>query len=613
MPSSRVVATPGTGCNALRRQWRVKARPCASVQSSQRAVPSKPLPLDAKQAEKFLAISRAFEARLDKLYKRAPEDQQMPDFSTQVQNWDESELLEEGRKLDSSEQEKAQNSKTAKPAPIDDPNTDRKRQGRRLIVSEVPIELLPKVAIVGRPNVGKSALFNRVIGKTTAIVYDYPGVTRDRLYMRGNWGGREFVVIDTGGLMSEATKLPKEQSELAMAEVSAENLPFAIERQAAAGVAEADVVVLVCDGQSGPTAADEEIVQWLRRQHSNKRVVLAVNKCESTTQGEYQASLFWEYGLEPLAISAISGTGTGVLMEQVIEALPPPGTYEREERETPLAIAIVGRPNAGKSSLVNAITGAERAIVSDMSGTTRDAIDTEVVLPDGTPITLIDTAGLRRRARVASSDDGAEPMSVSRAIRALRRADVVALMLDPLTGVTVQDFRIAELAVAEGKAVVLVINKWDLVEDRSQEAMKRAEESVKGNLRHVSWAKCVFASATKGKNIHKVLQACMRAGDQHMKRVSTGTLNIVVSDATMWKSPPSQRGKAMKPRVYYATQAAVRPPTFVFFCNDGRLIGDDYKRYLERSLRENIDLVGTPVRLFFRGKAGTSDRSSVPA
>lgn len=562
------------------------------------------------------------EARLQKLYDDAPDDVELVDFTNVALQWDETELLKEGELLaleemvadaETDEQDGKVRKQKAKPAPVEDPNTERKRQGRRLIVSEVPMEDLPKVAVVGRPNVGKSALFNRIVGKTAAIVYDTPGVTRDRLYMRAAWGDREFVLIDTGGLMSSASKLPEVLRETAMAEISAEDLPFAIERQAAAGIEEADVVILTCDGQTGPTAADEEVIDWLRKSHPRKRVLLAVNKCESATQGDVQAAMFWGYGHEPIAVSAISGTGTGDLMERVVQALPPPGSVEKREREVPFAVAIVGRPNVGKSSMVNAITGSKRAIVSDMSGTTRDAVDTEVMLPDGTPMRLVDTAGIRRRAKVASSADGAEPMSVVRAIRAIRRTDVVALMLDATAGVTAQDFKIAELAAAEGRAVVLVINKWDAVPNKTQDSMREAELDVKEQLRPVTWAKCIFTSATQGKNVAKVLKACLEADEIHRKRVPTATLNMVVNEATAWKAPPSIRGTNKKPKIYYATQAAIRPPTFIFFCNDGRLIGDDYKRYLERSLRENIELEGTPIRLYFRGKAGSADRSSATA
>mmetsp|Transcript_16392 Transcript_16392/g.49130 ORF Transcript_16392/g.49130 Transcript_16392/m.49130 type:complete len:660 (-) Transcript_16392:1075-3054(-) len=468
---------------------------------------------------------------------------------------------------------------------------------------EIPIDRLPKVAVVGRPNVGKSALFNRITGTGMAIVYDYAGVTRDRLYIRASWGDREFVMIDTGGLMSEAAKLPEAQQSKAMREISSVELPTAIERQAAAGIEEAKVLILVVDGQTGITGADEEVVSWLRKTHPKKPVILAVNKCENVGKADEQAADFWALGHSPIAISAISGTGTGDLMDALVNALPPPPKAEEEDVDkSEIAVAIVGRPNVGKSSLVNAITGKERSIVSNMRGTTRDAIDTDVKLPDGRKFKLIDTAGIRKRVAIKSSPDGAEGLSVDRAFRAIRRCDVVALVIDAVDGITQQDFRLSELVLAEGRACVIIVNKWDLIPNKETNTLKNYQEDLLSQLRPINWAQVVFTSAVTGQRLPKILDAVQAAGEQHRRRVTTATLNMVVREAVGWRSPPSARGDPRKGRVYYGTQAATRPPTYVFFVNDAKLFNDDYRLYMERSLRESIGLSGTPLRVYFRSR-----------
>lgn len=489
------------------------------------------------------------------------------------------------------------------------------KRGDKPRTKEIPFQDLPKVAIVGRPNVGKSALFNRITGSATAIVYDYPGVTRDRLYTRAYWGNTEFVVVDTGGLMGDASKLDADISAAAMHAISAEGLPEAIERQAAAGVAEADCIVLVMDGQTGLTATDQEIVSWLRRSHPKKPVMLAINKCENPQKADIQAADFWALGLEPIALSAISGSGTGELMEQLVHSLPPPKSEEHvPEGAEPLAVAIVGRPNVGKSSLLNSFVGRERSIVSSMSGTTRDAIDTDLVLPDGRAFTLIDTAGIRKRVAVSASKDGAEPLSVGRALAAIRRADLAVLVIDAVEcttsghfAVTTQDFRLCEIIAAEGRACVIVVNKWDCIKDKSNKTMEEYRTDVLASMRPITWATVVFTSATTGQRVSKVLDAATEAGKEHGRRVSTATMNMVLQETLAWKSPPTGKGsQAKRGRIYYVTQAATRPPTFVFFVNDPKLFTDDYRRYVERQLRDNVGFAGTPVRMFWRGKAATS-------
>lgn len=471
---------------------------------------------------------------------------------------------------------------------------------------EIPDEFLPRICIVGRPNVGKSALFNRIVGKKVAIVYDYPGVTRDRLYTRGFWGGREFMLVDTGGLMSKADNLPKDKREIAIKSISAKGLPAAIERQAAAAVEESDVLVLVVDGQVGPTASDDEVLTWLRQSHPGKKVVLAVNKCENTNKADEQAAVFWEMGVEPFPVSAISGSGTGELMDAIVQGLPPPlGYSEMQESDIPVSMAIVGRPNVGKSSLLNSLVGSERSIVSNMAGTTRDAIDTDIVAPDGRKFKLIDTAGVRKRASIASGKDGAEPLSVERAFHAVRRAEVAVLVIDATEGVTQQDFRLAEYVALEGRACVVVVNKWDKI-PKTDTSLADFEANVRAELRPVEWANIVFTSALTGQRVKRVLDAATAAAEEHRRRITTATLNMVIQDATGWRSPPST-GSGRRGRIYYGTQAGVKPPTFIMFCNDPKLFGDDYRKYMERQFRENIGYPGSPLRFFWRGKANNTN------
>ncbi|PRW61158.1 GTPase Der [Chlorella sorokiniana] len=481
--------------------------------------------------------------------------------------------------------------------------------GRR---SELPDDLLPKVAIVGRPNVGKSALFNRIVGQQVAIVFDYPGVTRDRLYTRAFWGDREFLLVDTGGLMSDAEKLPKEQQEAARRSISAAGLPAAIERQAAAAVEEADALILVVDGQTGGTSVDEEIQAWLRRTHPNKPVVLAVNKCENAAKADLQAAEFWGSGLEPIPVSAISGSGTGELMEKLTALLPrPPSLADAAEvlgDGESLSVAIVGRPNVGKSSLLNSLVGQERSIVSDMSGTTRDAIDTDVTLKDGRKFKLVDTAGVRKRTAIASSKDGAEPLSVERAFRAVRRSEVAVLVLDAGEGVTQQDFRLAEYIAAEGRACVIAVNKWDTIPVKTDKTLADYEADVRAQLRPIEWANIVFISAKTGQRVKRVLDAATAASEEHRRRITTSTLNLVLKEAQGWQMPPSS-GNGRRGRIYYGTQAGIKPPSFVLFCNDTKLFPDDYRKYIERQFRENVGFPGSPLRLFWRGKQGRMELS----
>ena len=479
----------------------------------------------------------------------------------------------------------------------------RARRKTRRDWSKAPDEALPRVAVVGRPNVGKSALFNRLTGTKRAIVYDEPGVTRDRMYVRAYWGEHEFMMVDTGGL--ENLPANPEGGPKTDTVGGVEILPGMIEAQAAEAVREASVLIFVVDGQVGLTAADMDIFAWLRRTHSKIPLHLAVNKCESTTKGEDQILEFWSLGdVTPLAVSAISGTGTGELLDNMCATLPPPPQVSEdenaEEEDIPVTVAIIGRPNVGKSSLLNGLAGEARSIVSDFSGTTRDSIDTLVEDKyTGRKFTLIDTAGIRRRTQVKSGTDGAEKLSVGRALQAMKRADVVVLVIDGTEGPSQQDFVLAERATQEGCAIVLCINKWDLV-DKDTHTMNKYTDDMRLKLRVFEYAEIVYTSALTGQRIQKILDAAQVASENHRKRLTTATLNSVVQEATLWKLPPSRNSR--KGKIYYITQASIRPPTFVFFVNDPKLFPDTYRRYMERQLRENIGFPGTPIRLLWRGK-----------
>ncbi|KAI4304824.1 hypothetical protein MLD38_040289 [Melastoma candidum] len=498
----------------------------------------------------------------------------------------------------------------------------RRRRKKRMDRSIVPDDMLPKVAIVGRPNVGKSALFNRLVGGNRAIVVDEPGVTRDRLYGRSFWGDCEFMVVDTGGVLtisqSQAnvmedlaitTTIGMDGIPLASREAAVARMPSMIERQATTAVEEAHAIIFLVDGQAGLSAADVEISDWLRKNYSHKFVVLAVNKCESPRKGLMQAADFWSLGFSPLPISAISGAGTGELLDLIcskLENIKEPDNVQEAESYVP-SIAIVGRPNVGKSSILNALVGEDRTIVSPISGTTRDAIDTELITADGQKFKLIDTAGIRRRAAVASSGSATEALSVNRAFRAIRRSDVVALVIEAMACVTEQDFRIAERIEEEGKGCLIVVNKWDTIPNKKQETTMYYEQDVREKLRTLDWAPIVYSTATAGHNVDKIIVAAATVEKERSRRLSTATLNQVVGEAVAFKPPPRTRG-GKRGRVYYCTQAAIRPPTFVFFVNDAKLFPETYRRYMEKQLRTDAGFSGTPIRLLWRSRRKTEKR-----
>lgn len=443
----------------------------------------------------------------------------------------------------------------------------------------------PIVALVGRPNVGKSTLFNRLIGERRAIVQNEPGTTRDRTYGSADWVGAEFTVIDTGGLMNDDEIKPgTSESETLIARETRE--------QAVAAIAEADVIVFMTDVTAGgPTAGDFEIAEILRR--ADKPTILCVNKADSVNRREV-AYEYYNLGLgEPFAVSAYHGNGTGDLLDRIVENFPE-AEEEDEELEGP-RIAIVGRPNVGKSRLLNALLGQDRAIVSDVPGTTRDSLDTQILWEEE-PVTLIDTAGIRRRGRV---EQGIERVSVMRSMRAIDRADVVVLVIDSTEDFTAQDLHIAGYVEEQKKGLVVAVNKWDLVE-KDHTTMDEFRERAARELDFMSYAPVVFISAKLGQRVGQVLETALKVLEERERRVSTSALNKMLKDAIAKHQPPSRPGKWIK--FYYATQAATAPPTFVIFCNDPKQIHFSYRRYLENELRETFGFEGTPVRISFRDR-----------
>ncbi len=430
------------------------------------------------------------------------------------------------------------------------------------------------VAIVGRPNVGKSMLFNKLTGHRTAIVEDTPGVTRDRIYGKCEWNGRTFELIDTGGIE------PSTGSEM---------LRF-MRRQAEIAIATADVVIMVTDVKVGVTAADLEVAALLKR--SKKPVVVAVNKCDAVGPVNPDVYEFYDLGLgDPIETSAIHGHGTGDLLDFCVAHLP--DDEEGDEEDEVVKVAIVGKPNVGKSSLLNRILGIERVIVSDVAGTTRDAIDSYFENEHGKYL-FIDTAGMRRKSKV---DDAIEKYSNMRSVSAIERADVVLIMIDANEGVTEQDTKIAGLAHEAGKASILVVNKWDAV-DKDTHTMDKMTAEVRAGLSYMPYAPVLFLSAKTGQRVDRLYELINYVNEQSALRITTGMLNSVLADATARVQPPTDKGRRLK--IFYVTQAGVKPPHFVFFCNDARLFHFSYQRYLENQIRAVFGLEGTPVKITVR-------------
>ena len=441
----------------------------------------------------------------------------------------------------------------------------------------------PLVAIVGRPNVGKSMLFNKLTGQRTSIVEDTPGVTRDRIYGDCEWCGRTFSLVDTGGIE------PGTENDM---------LKF-MRRQAEIGIELADAIVMVVDVRSGVTAADQDVATMLRK--SGKPIALAVNKCDSIGLVNPDVFEFYSLGIGDLfETSAVHGHGTGDLLDWVLANIPEED--EEEEESDIIKVAIVGKPNVGKSSLLNRILGEERVIVSNVAGTTRDAIDSYFENETG-KYCFIDTAGMRRKSKV---DDAIEKYSNMRSINAIERADVCLILIDANDGVTEQDTKIAGLVHEAGKAAIIVVNKWDAVENKETNTMRDMEADVRNGLGYMLYAPVLFLSALTGSRVDKLYQVIQDVYAQNTMRITTGALNSVLADATARVQPPTDKGRRLK--IYYMTQASSKPPHFVIFCNDARLFHFSYQRYLENQIREVFGLQGTPVRITIRQKGDKEEQ-----
>ena len=434
----------------------------------------------------------------------------------------------------------------------------------------------PIVAIVGRPNVGKSMLFNKLIGKRVSIVEDTPGVTRDRIYGETDWNGRKFTLIDTGGIE------PRTDSEI---------LSF-MREQAEIAVSHADVIVFLTDIKTCLIASDQEVASMLLR--SGKPIVLAVNKRDSVGAVDPDYYEFYNLGLgDPIAVSAVHGHGTGDLLDECVKYFPPEG--EEEEDDDRIQVAIIGKPNVGKSSLTNKILGQQRTIVSDVAGTTRDAIDSYFENETGKYV-FIDTAGMRKKAKV---DEAIERYSVLRAQMAIERSDVCLILIDATEGVTEQDTKVAGLAHEAGKACIIVVNKWDLVE-KDGKTMDRMREDVRRDLSYMAYAPILFISAATGQRVDRLFELIQYVNNQASTRITTGMLNSVLADAQTRVQPPTDKGRRLK--IYYMTQVGIKPPHFVIFCNDARLFHFSYQRYIENCIRNTFGLEGTPIKITIRQK-----------
>ena len=434
----------------------------------------------------------------------------------------------------------------------------------------------PIVAIVGRPNVGKSALFNKLIGQRISIVEDTPGVTRDRIYGESDWNGRKFTLIDTGGIE------PRTDNEI---------LSF-MREQALLAIDHADVIVFLTDIKTGLTASDQEVASMLQR--SGKPIILAVNKMDSTGTVNPDFYEFYNLGLgDPIALSAVHGHGTGDLLDECVKYFPPEG--DDKEDDDRIQVAIIGKPNVGKSSLTNKILGQQRTIVSNVAGTTRDAIDSYFENETGKYV-FIDTAGMRKKSKV---DESIERYSVLRAQMAIERADVCLILIDAQEGVTEQDTKVAGMAHEAGKASIIVVNKWDLIE-KDGKTMDKMREDIRRDLGYMTYAPVLFISAMTGQRVERLFELIQYVNNQAATRITTGMLNSVLADAQTRVQPPTDKGRRLK--IYYMTQAGVKPPHFVCFCNDARLFHFSYQRYLENQIRTVFGLEGTPIKMTIRQK-----------
>lgn len=431
----------------------------------------------------------------------------------------------------------------------------------------------PVIAIVGRPNVGKSTLFNKLVGERISIVDDTPGVTRDRIYGEVEWSGKKAALIDTGGIEPESDDIILSQ----------------MREQAQLAIETADVIIMVTDVRSGLVATDEEVAHMLLR--SNKPMVLCVNKCDSVGDPPPEFYEFYQLPLEPIAVSSVHGHGTGDLLDAVFREIDTEDTDEADPEV--ISVAVIGRPNVGKSSLINRITGENRCIVSDIAGTTRDSIDTIIENKHGV-FKFIDTAGMRRKSKVT---DRIEHYSLLRGKMAIERCDVCVIMLDAETGLTEQDTKVAGLALEAGKACIIAVNKWDAIE-KDDKTMQNFRKDIERDFAFMSYAPSVFISAKTGQRLDNLFQNIVHVANTAATRITTGLLNEVLATATARVQPPTDKGRRLK--IFYMTQVSVKPPTFIFFCNNAELFHFSYQRYLENRLREAFDFSGTPIRFVIR-------------
>ncbi len=456
---------------------------------------------------------------------------------------------------------------------------------------------MPIVALVGRPNVGKSTLFNRLVGERKSIVEDEPGTTRDRVYAPAEWTNRPFLLVDTGGIdIGSTDKAPLKGDQPETLSRASRDFVREIRQQAELAIEEADVVVFLTDAKDGLTEADRDVAEILRR--SSRPVLLAVNKADNDSRR--QAALeFYELALgEPYPISALHGTGTGDLLDEIVAKIP---LVPEEPESDAVRIAIVGRPNVGKSSLLNALLQEERSIVSPIAGTTRDAIDTELTW-EGQKIVLIDTAGIRRRGKV---EIGVEKYSVLRAVNAIQRCDVALLLIDAVDGITAQDAHVAEFILEAFKSVAVIVNKWDAVEEKDTNTINEYTADIRHRMKFLDYVPVLFISAKTRQRVSKVLPLAMGIAQQRSVRISTSELNRILRDAMVSHPAPSRKGKPLK--FLYATQPETQPPTFVIFVNDKGLVHFSYERFLENRIREVYPFEGTPIRLFFRSRGENQD------
>ena len=437
----------------------------------------------------------------------------------------------------------------------------------------------PIIAIVGRPNVGKSTLFNKLIGERRSIVEDVPGVTRDRIYGETEWCAKKFIVIDTGGIEPKTDDIILSQ----------------MKTQAQIAIDDADVIVFMCDVRTGLTANDRDIAIMLKK--SGKPIVPCINKCDSVGHLPYEFYEFYELGFEtePVAVSSVHGSGTGDLLDACVDAI---GEWDyTEEEDDSVKVAVIGKPNAGKSSIINKMLGEQRLIVSNIAGTTRDAVDTKLENEYG-KFTMIDTAGIRRQSKI---NDNIEKYSVLRAHMAVERAEVCLIMIDANTGITEQDEKIAGIAHESGKASIIVVNKWDSIE-KDNSTVNEFTRKIRESLAYMPYAPIVFVSAKTGQRIGDLFEKILYVRHQSNMRISTGMLNDVLGEATMRTQPPTDKGRRLK--IYYMTQISVAPPTFVIFCNNAELFHYSYQRYIENCLRETFGFTGTPIKLIIRERGG---------